>query len=115
MTVSTTQIPTLRFITHQVGEFSNPAGEYLEQGQTFRLDLDSAKGDSKRVMLPHPEIIDACEIGHVLMVDDGKVKLTVTGKGADYLDCHVDVNGKISNRKVRPAERMTFVEGFPVY
>jgi pyruvate kinase len=62
-------------------------------------------GDNKRVMLPHPEIIDACEIGHVLMVDDGKVKLTVTGKGPDYLDCHVDVNGKISNRKVRPAER----------
>ena len=84
----------------QVGEFSNPAGEYLEQGQTFRLDLDSAMGDNKRVQLPHPEIISACEIGHVLMVDDGKVKLTVIGKGTDYLDCRVDVNGKFSNRKV---------------
>jgi pyruvate kinase len=30
-------------------------------------------------MLPHPEIIEASEVGHVLLVDDGKVKLTVTG------------------------------------
>ena len=33
------------------------------------------------------------------MVDDGKVRLTVTGKGEDYLDCRVEVSGKISNRK----------------
>jgi len=50
-------------------------------------------------MLPHPEIIEASEVGHVLLVDDGKVKLTVIGKGEGYLDCRVDVEGKISNRK----------------
>lgn len=50
-------------------------------------------------MLPHPEIIKASEIGHTLMVDDGKVRLTVTGKGEDYLECIVEVPGKISNRK----------------
>jgi len=83
----------------RVGEFSKPEGEYLEQGQIFRLDLDEAKGDKKRVQLPHPEILEASEIGHVLLVDDGKVKLTVVGKGEGYLDCRVDVEGKISNRK----------------
>lgn len=50
-------------------------------------------------MLPHPEIIAASEIGHNLLVDDGKVKLTVIGKGDDYLDCRVDVEGKIKDRK----------------
>jgi len=83
----------------RVGEFSNPGGEMLEKGQTFRLDLDEALGDNTRVMLPHPEIIEASEIDHVLLVDDGKVKLTVVGKGDKYLDCRVDVPGKISNRK----------------
>ncbi len=63
----------------QVGEFSNPNGEILQQGQTFRLDLDSSLGDNTRVMLPHPEIIEASEVGHVLLVDDGKVKLVVSG------------------------------------
>lgn len=85
----------------RVGEFSNPNGEMLEKGQLFRLDLDEAQGDSSRVMLPHPEIISASEIDHVLLVDDGKVKLTVVGKGDkdQYLECRVDVPGKISNRK----------------
>ena len=83
----------------RVGEFSSPDGEKLEKGQTFRFDLDEAKGDNTRVMLPHPEIIKASEVGHTLMVDDGKVRLTVTEKGEDYLDCRVEVSGKISNRK----------------
>jgi pyruvate kinase len=83
----------------RVGEFSNPNGEMLEAGRFFRLDLDTALGDSSRVNLPHPEIIGASEIGHTLMIDDGKVKLTVVEKGDDYLNCVVDVPGKISNRK----------------
>jgi len=83
----------------RVGEFSNPNGEILEKDQTFRLDLDEAQGDNTRVMLPHPEIIEASEVGHVLLVDDGKVKLTVIDKGEKHLDCRVDVPGKISNRK----------------
>jgi pyruvate kinase len=87
-------------IFSKVGEFSNPKGEMLEKGQMFRLDLDGALGDSTRVMLPHPEIIAASEIDHVLLIDDGKVKLTVVGKGDQYLECRVDVPGKISNRKV---------------
>ena len=88
------------FISLKVGEFSNPNGEMLEKGQILRLDLDEALGDSTRVMLPHPEIIAASEVEHVLLVDDGKVKLTVVGKGDKYLECRVDVPGKISNRKV---------------
>jgi pyruvate kinase len=71
----------------------------LQTGQTFRLDLDDAKGDNTRVKLPHPEIIGAAEVGHNLLVDDGKVKLTVTGKGPGFLECRVDVGGKIKDRK----------------
>lgn len=83
----------------RVGEFSNEGGEILEDGQMFRLDLDEAKGDKRRVQLPHPEIIAASEPGHTLMVDDGKVKLEVVEAGKDYLECKVIVGGKISNRK----------------
>ena len=84
----------------RVGEFSNPDGELLEKGDTFRLDLDDAKGDKHRVKLPHPEIIKASEVGHRLQVDDGKVLLTVTGgDGKSYLECRVDVAGRIKDRK----------------
>ena len=86
----------------RLGEFSKDTGEILKQGQTFRLDMDSAKGDDTRVQLPHAEILAASEIGHALLIDDGKVKLTVIGKAEDntWLDCRVDVPGKVSNRKV---------------
>jgi len=83
----------------RVGEFSDPNGVILENGQMFRLDLDTASGDMTRVMLPHPEIIEASEVGHVLLVDDGKLKLTVSAKGDGFLDCTVNFGGKISNRK----------------
>ena len=83
----------------RVGEFSNPNGEMLKRDQLFRLDLDEAQGDNTRVQLPHPEIITASEIGHELLVDDGKVKLVVVEKGEGFLQCRVDVPGKISNRK----------------
>jgi pyruvate kinase len=96
----------------RVGEFSNEKGEVLKTGQTFRFDLDETKGDNKRVMLPHPEIIAASEVGHVLMVDDGKVKMTVTSKGAEFLECRVDVGGKISNRKVRRHVIFSFLNSY---
>lgn len=61
--------------------------------------MDPAKGDNTRVQLPHPEIIEASEVGHHLLVDDGKVKLTVSAKGDDYLECTVDVAGRVKDRK----------------
>jgi len=83
----------------RVGEFSSPNGENLTAGQDFRFDLDEAKGDNTRVMLPHPEIIAASEIGHTLLLDDGKLRMTVTSKGDGWLSCRVGNDGKISDRK----------------
>ncbi|KAL3810427.1 hypothetical protein ACHAXA_005635, partial [Cyclostephanos tholiformis] len=52
-----------------------------------------------RVRLPHPEIIKASDVGHVLLIDDGKVKLQVVETGPGYLDCVVVVPGKIKDKK----------------
>lgn len=61
--------------------------------------MDAAKGNARRVQLPHPEIIEASEVGHNLLIDDGKVKVEVVEAGEGYLDCKVVIGGKISNRK----------------
>ena len=84
----------------RVGTFANPEGEMLQPGQIFRFDLDSTPGTNQRVLLPHPEIIEASEVGHVLLIDDGKVKMTVVGTGPGYLDCEVNVAGRIKDKKV---------------
>lgn len=86
----------------RVGQFANPDGELLVKGQIFRFDLDEYNlGTNQRVMLPHPEIIEASEVGHVLLIDDGKVKVRVVATGPGYLDCEVEVPGKIKDKKVR--------------
>ena len=35
-------------------------------------------GDAARVHLPHPEIFEGVKAGHTLLLDDGKIRLTVT-------------------------------------
>jgi len=82
-----------------VGQFSNQDGEYLERGQIIRFDLDPTLGTSSRVMLPHPEIIEASLVGHVLLIDDGKMQVRVSAKGPGYLDCTVEVPGTIKDKK----------------
>src|SRR5690606_24859333 len=82
----------------RVGTFAAGAHD-LEDGDSFRLDLDPTPGDSARVHLPHPEICAALEPGATLLVSDGKIRLKVESCGADFADCTVTVGGTISNRK----------------
>ncbi|MEM9211566.1 MAG: pyruvate kinase [Pseudomonadota bacterium] len=80
------------------GAFSD-GPHFLEIGQTFRFDADDAPGDETRVYLPHPEILEALKPGASLLVNDGKVRMTVKDCGPDFADCQVTVGGEISNRK----------------
>tara|TARA_R100000005_G_scaffold95369_1_gene76603 strand:+ start:2137 stop:3558 length:1422 start_codon:yes stop_codon:yes gene_type:complete len=71
----------------------------LENGAAFRLDLDKTPGDATRVSLPHPAVLESLEDGSLLLLDDGKLRLVVTRTGKDFVDCKVEVGGKISDRK----------------
>ena len=82
----------------RVGAFAEGSAE-LVPGAPFRMDLDDAPGDQRRVQLPHPEILQALTPGATLLVNDGKIRLTVTECGLDHAECEVVVGGTISNRK----------------
>jgi pyruvate kinase len=82
----------------RVGRFSGGRA-HLQTGRSFRLDLNPTPGDSNRVNLPHPEIIEAATIGAVLLIDDGKLRLRVVHKRADALETEVMVGGSISDNK----------------
>lgn len=82
----------------RVGTFAGGAAD-LEEGQKFRFDLDPAEGTGHRVCLPHPEIFAALRPGATLLVNDGKIRVTVEACGADFADCVVTTGGTISNRK----------------
>ena len=82
----------------RVGEFKD-THVTLVRGDSFVLDSDSAPGDQTRVRLPHPEILRALEPGHVVLIDDGKVRLHVIEATPERAVAVVDVGGRISNRK----------------
>ena len=71
----------------------------LEKGATFVLDDDNAPGDASRVHLPHPEILAALEVGHTLLLDDGKIRLVATETSPKRAVTRVVVGGKLSARK----------------
>jgi pyruvate kinase len=82
----------------RLGTFKNDWAE-IDKGQEFILDADPAPGDATRVQLPHPEIFAAIKPGDVLLIDDGKLRLTAMETSAQRIVARVEFGGKISNRK----------------
>lgn len=82
----------------RIGAFKNGAIQFMA-GHEIRLDLDEAVGDSTRVSLMHPEIIEALEVGAKILFDDGRVCAEVIDKGADYLNVRIVSGTKLSDRK----------------
>lgn len=91
--VADLQGPKLRIGTFENGRVS------LEKGQAFRFDSNPAAGDSARVCLPHPEVLAEMEIGSRILLDDGKVRIEITGKGEGYLDGIVQTGSSLSDKK----------------
>lgn len=82
----------------RVGEFAG--GEaVLEPGGDFRLDLAPELGDRRRAPLPHPEIFSAIEDGAEILLDDGRIRLSVVAHGKDFADTIVQAGGKLSDHK----------------
>jgi pyruvate kinase len=71
----------------------------LNQGATFHFDTTESPGSAARVFLPHPQIFDAVEEGHTLLLDDGKIRMTVASRTPSRIDATVVVGGTISSRK----------------
>ncbi len=82
----------------RVGAFANGTVE-LERGQSFTLDCDDRPGNDQRVCLPHPEIFEALENGHTILLDDGRVRLRVKESESDRAVTEVVQGRKLSDRK----------------
>ena len=87
----------------RVGLFENEK-VVLVDGQIFKFDMKEDLGDSYRVRLPHPEIMQTLRAGDVLLLDDGKMRMkvletTVQPDNSGEVTCEVTVGGTLSNRK----------------
>lgn len=74
-------------------------------GQKFTFDSNPEPGDSYRVQLPHPEILNTLKVDDILLLDDGKLKMKVLSVAEKVegsvpsVTCEVLVGGAVSNRK----------------
>jgi pyruvate kinase len=82
----------------RLGEFADGAIR-LRPGQSLRLDLKSKPGDASRIGVPHPEVFAALRTGAQVLLDDGKVRLRVTGHGPDFADTEVEAGEQLSDHK----------------
>ena len=82
----------------RVGEIDGGSA-MLPDGATFSFDAKPAAGGPERVYLPHPQIFEAIEPGHTLLLDDGKIRMCVIGKGASAITATVVVGGILASRK----------------
>lgn len=73
----------------------------LQLGQTFCLDKDFDKtaGTTERVGIDYPRLVDDCEVGDTLLLDDGRVVLEVESLEANCIHTRVKVGTQLSNNK----------------
>ncbi|MCP4379921.1 MAG: pyruvate kinase [Hyphomicrobiales bacterium] len=82
----------------RIGTFAG-SGIDIAPGDILVLDSDPAPGNRQRVHLPHPEILAAVQPGHRLLLDDGKVRLTVTESDENKVTALVEAGTHLSDRK----------------
>ena len=82
----------------RVGEIDGGSA-MLPDGATFSFDAKTVAGGPERVYLPHPQIFEAIEPGHTLLLDDGKIRMSVIGKSASAITATVVVGGILASRK----------------
>jgi pyruvate kinase len=82
----------------RIGEIAGGSAALTESAD-YRFDLSASAGGADRVCLPHPQIFEAVAPSHALLLDDGKIRMTVTGKTSQCIDARVVVGGSLASRK----------------
>ena len=73
---------------------------FVHTGQKFTLVGDrQVKGDENHVNITFPDLYKDVNIGSIILIDDGLVKLEVKEISGTDIVCEVKNDGKISNRK----------------
>jgi pyruvate kinase len=82
----------------RLGEFAG-GRVFVNDGAMFRFDTDKTAGTNERVFLPHPQIFEAVEPGHTLLLDDGKIRMEVVERKPGRISAVVITGGALASRK----------------
>ncbi len=71
----------------------------LEVGDRFTFDIECEEGDQERVGLDYPELVNDVSSGDTLLLNDGRMMMTVEKVTATTIECTVTMRGDLSDRK----------------
>lgn len=82
----------------RIGKFESGSIR-LTEGDVLSFVRRESVGGLGRVHLPHPEIFQAVQQGHTLLLDDGKFKLRIIEASDVRIDAEVMTSGVLGSRK----------------
>lgn len=71
----------------------------LVEGKTIRVIKEDVLGNEERFSVNHPQVLDNLEIGDVLLLENGLMKIEVISKEEDGVTCHITNGGILGNKK----------------
>ncbi|SDR02565.1 pyruvate kinase [Tsukamurella pulmonis] len=83
----------------RLGRFTGDGRTVWETGETVRITVEDVVGTHDRVSTTYKELAQDARPGDRLLVDDGKVGLTVVSVEGDDVVCRVTEGGPVSNNK----------------
>ncbi len=80
------------------GEFENGGVDFVK-GDIVTICKENVLGNHERFHIDCVELFDDLKSGNTLLIDDGKMKLTVLENDGSTIQCRVETHGKIKTRK----------------
>jgi pyruvate kinase len=82
----------------RLGNFKNNEEQY-KKGEIVYLEKAECEGTHERFWIQVPELFDDLKQGNTILINDGKMKLSVLENNGNEMKCRVEVNGPISSHK----------------
>ncbi|HRE33025.1 MAG TPA: pyruvate kinase, partial [Candidatus Berkiella sp.] len=85
----------------RIAKFQKPEGILLEDGDTFFLDAnyDKHAGNQTEVGLDYPELPQEVSSDDQLLLDDGRIVMSVVAVTGSRIECRVVNGGRLTNNK----------------
>lgn len=71
----------------------------LKKGQAVTIKPGKGQGDENTIYINYAPLIEATEVGHPILLDDGLIRLEVTGIKSDSLQAVVKAGGLLGEKK----------------
>lgn len=83
----------------RIGAFKDDMKIPMTPGKKIRFDLDPAPGDETRVSFPHPDVLNALEVGARFLMDEGYVGMKIVEKGDGFVIAENLFGKQLSGKK----------------